>query len=201
MGTGLVGRAGDSAATGWAGPVARGGFTVVEVLVALAITALLGALVVPAILASVDRARVDAAEESLGAIADAVNLFADRVQEHPRQMTQLVIPITTGMTDICGGAYTNGDVGQWGGPYLDRAIPSAGVPIGIGTVQNTFTSRADPSGIDYLQPVVNGVLVEDAQALDNRVDGGDGINSGAIRWTVTGGGFATVFYLIPYPDC
>ncbi len=186
---------------GVGGSWARNGFTVVEVLVALAITALLGALVVPAILASVDRARVDAAEESLKAIGEAVDLFADRVQEHPGAMRQLLIPITTADADICGNPYNAGRANQWGGPYLDRAVPTAGVPIGIGTVQNAFTSRADPSGIDYLQPVITGVLLEDAAALDVRMDGGDGAASGAIQWTAAGGGFVIVNYLIPYRDC
>lgn len=181
---------------------ARRGFTVVELVVALAIMALLGALVVPAILASVDRARIDAAEESLHAIADAVNLFADRVQVYPGTMTQLVIPIETTDTHICGGNYDNGDVGQWGGPYLDRALAADGVPIGIGTVQNDFEIRADPSGIDYLQPVVVDVLLEDADGLDTRVDGGDGPSSGAVRWEAAPqAGFATLYYLIPFPDC
>jgi prepilin-type N-terminal cleavage/methylation domain-containing protein len=179
----------------------RDGFTIVEVLVALAITALLGALVVPAILASVDRARIDAAEKSLKAIAEGVNLFADRVQVYPSSMTQLLIPITTADADICGTLYSAGRAGQWGGPYLDRAVPAAGVPIGIGTVQNAFTSLPDPSGIDYLQVVVNGVLLEDAAGLDGRMDGGDGAAAGAVRWTVTGGGFVSVRYLIPYRDC
>lgn len=167
---------------------------------ALAITALLGSLVVPAILASVDRARIDAAEKSLKAIAEAVNLFADRVQLYPASMTQLIIPIQPGDPSICGTTY-EGRANQWGGPYLDRAVPAAGVPIGIGTVQNTFTSLSDPSGIDYLQPVVNDVLLEDAVGLDGRMDGGDGAAAGAVRWTATGGGFASVRYLIPYRDC
>ena len=45
------------------------------------------------------------------------------------------------------------------------------------------------------------MLVEHAQALDRRVDGGDGASAGTIRWTSIGGGFTITYYLIPYPDC
>ena len=179
----------------------RSGFTIIEVLVALAIMVVLGALVVPSIVANVDRARIDAAEESLEGIADAVNLFADRVDEYPGTVTQLVVPITTGDADICGDTYNNGEVNRWAGPYLNRSVPSAGLPISIGTVQNAFTTLADPSGIDYLRPGVDSVLTEDAEALDRRVDGGDGASGGTIRWSDIGGGFTTTYYLIPYPDC
>jgi prepilin-type N-terminal cleavage/methylation domain-containing protein len=180
----------------------RHGWTVVEVMVALAIIALLGALVVPSIIASVDRARVKGAEDSLTALARGVGMFEDRVNAYPSRLTQLVFPIVAGTdTDICGTTYNVGQQNRWGGPYLDRTIPAAGVPIGIGTVVNQFDVLPDPSGIDYLRLVIGNVLLEDAAALDMRVDGGDGAGGGTIRWLAPAGGFVTAYYLIPFADC
>ena len=176
------------------------GFTIVEILVAMAILVVLGALIVPAIITTVDRSRVEAAEDSLGAIGEAITLFADRVNEYPAALTQLVVPITGADTDICGATYNGGEQNRWAGPYLDRALPAGGVPVGVGTADNAFGVLANPSGIDYLQVVVREVLPEDAAALDQRIDGGDGLADGALRWTA-GADFVTAYYLIPFPDC
>ena len=177
------------------------GFTITEILVALAIMAVLGALIVPTIFSSVDRARADGAVESLEAIGDAVALFADRVNEYPATLTQLVEPITAGDTDICGAAYTGGEQNRWDGPYLDRAISATGVPLGVGTAANALGVVSHPSGIDYLAVQVDPVLEEDAEALDHRIDDGDGATAGALRWTAPASGFVTASYLIPFPDC
>ena len=176
------------------------GFTVVEILVAMAILVILGALLVPAIIGTVDRARVEGAEDSLDAIADGITLFADQVNEYPASLTQLVVPITGADTDICGATYTGGEQNRWAGPYLDRALPATGVPVGVGTADNAFGVLADPSRIDYLQVVIREVLPEDASALDQRIDGGDGASAGALRWTA-GADLVTAYYLIPFPDC
>ncbi len=178
----------------------RRGFTVVEVLVALAIMVVLGALIVPTIIATVDRSRVEGAEDSLEAIGDAIDLFSDQVNEYPASLSQLVIPITGTDTDICGDTYNGGEQNRWSGPYLDRALSGSGVPVGVGTAAITFTVLADPSGIDYLRVEVQDVLLEDAQALDLRIDDSDGQNAGALRWAAAGD-YVTAYYLIPFPDC
>lgn len=176
------------------------GFTLVEVLVALAVIVVLGALIVPSIIATVDRSRVDGAEDSLEAIADAIDLFADQVDEYPASLTQLVVPITGSDTDICGAAYNAGEQNRWSGPYLDRALSAVGVPVGVGTVDNAFGVLTDPSGIDYLQVVIQNVLPDDATALDRRIDDSDGQSAGAFRWA-DAGEYVTAYYLIPFPDC
>lgn len=180
---------------------ARNGFTLLEMITALAIMVILGALVVPSIIASADRARVNGAQDSLEAIADAIDLFADRVDRYPRTLSQLVIPITTGDLHICGGTYTAGEAGRWAGPYLDRSIPAAGIPTGVGTLASVFSVQAHPSGIDYLRTELVGVLTEDAQALDRVIDGADGENEGTFRWSAPSGGVVTAYYLIPFRDC
>lgn len=176
------------------------GFTLIEVLVALAILVVLGALIVPSIIATVDRSRIDGAEESLEAIADAIDLFADQVDEYPASLSQLVVPITGGDTDVCGATYNAGEQNRWSGPYLDRALAGSGVPVGVGTAADAFSVLTDASGIDYLQVVVQDVLPEDAEALDRRIDDSDGQSVGAFRWAAAGD-YVTAYYLIPFPDC
>lgn len=179
----------------------RRGFTLAEILVALAIMAILGAVIVPTIFSAVDRARVDGAVESLDAIGEAIALFVDQVNGHPASLTQLVVPITGADADICGAGYNGGEQNRWAGPYLERAVAAGGVPLGVGTAANAFSVQADPSGIDYLRVDILEVAQEDAAALDRRLDEGDGPASGALRWTGPVGGLVTAHYLVPFPDC
>lgn len=174
----------------------------------LAILFVLGALVVPSIVATADRSRVDGAEDSLSAIREAIGLFSEHVGKRPASLRQLVVPITASAvampgtdTDICGATYSVGEQARWAGPYLDRALSASGIPLGVGTAENALSVLPDPSGIDYLQIVVQDVLVEDAEALDRRMDGGDGPGSGAFRWDAAAPGFVTARSLIPFPDC
>lgn len=170
-----------------------------EVLVTLAIMAVLGAVTVPVLLGTVGRSRIDAGRESLEAVGEAVRLFRDAVGATPASLDQLVTPITGADADICGDSYHGGERNRWAGPYLDRALSPNGVPIAVGTVAPAFGVLNDPTGIDYLRIDLLQVLDEDASALDARIDDGDGSGAGALRWT--GSGLITAHYLIPFRDC
>lgn len=53
----------------------QGGFTLIEILVVIAILAILGALVVPKIMSRPDEARVVAAKQDVGALVQALKLY------------------------------------------------------------------------------------------------------------------------------
>jgi len=177
------------------------GFSLAEVLVALAVVAVLAAVIAPAIASLVTRARIDGAAETLEGISDAIVTFHDDVGEYPQSMTQLVEPLVNGDQDICGNNYNGGERNRWAGPYWHRGIPAGGLPISIGSVNNNFFVLADPSGIDYMTPVVTNVTDDDATELDLKIDLGDGANAGTIRWQTAGGGLVSLGWIVPFPDC
>ena len=72
------------------------GFTVIEVVVALAIMVTIAAVVSPSLLGFLDRARVDRAVESLETLAEAVSEFHDDTREHPSALSNLSTPVTAG---------------------------------------------------------------------------------------------------------
>lgn len=185
----------------------RRGFSTAEILVAIAVIAILASVLVPAVVTAVGRARVRSAQQSLEAISDAIATFEDNVGTggnrigYPSTLDQLVVPITTASANICGDTYLGGQVNGWDGPYLHRPIPASGLPISVGTVAATFGVLIDASAIDFLTVDVSDVTDEDAAALDRRIDGGDGATAGTLRWTAAGNGLVTLRWLFPYPDC
>jgi prepilin-type N-terminal cleavage/methylation domain-containing protein len=193
----------------------RPGFTLIEQLVALALILIIGAAAVPQVIASVDRARVDRAAASLRGIVEATAAFNRDVKAHntltpfPGKLTHLTTVIaatTAGETDICGATYNANEAGRWQGPYLDRSIPSSGLPIGIGVVQNelALVPPDPPADGTMLALVVTGATIEDAMALNARVDGPEGAGAaeqGTVRWTDHGDGTVTLHYLRPVPPC
>jgi type II secretory pathway pseudopilin PulG len=193
----------------------RAGFTLVEQVVALGIMMILGAAVVPHVIASVDRARVAEAVASLQEIVQATTDFnldvraANDIKPYPGKISHLTTAIaasTAGVTDICGLTYSTASASAWKGPYVNRVVPATGVPISIGTAQDTFVQVLS-GGATLLAIEVTAVTIEHAQEVNLAVDGSEVTTPdalGTVRWTPAGGdaeGRVTLQYLRPVPAC
>lgn len=178
------------------------GFTVLEVIVALAIMVTISAVVAPNLLAYLDRVRVDRAVESLESVSTALGEFHDDVGEWPLELTQLVSPITTSDRNSCASTYSGAEVNRWGGPYVNRFL-DAGVPLGIGTAANVVFRVPPVTGFTTLHVVVPDVSEEDAVALDRRMDGDGDLATGSVRRLLPadGSGRIVLLYMIPVSGC
>lgn len=164
---------------------------------------ILAAVITPGVVASLDRARIDAAVQELTAIRDAVVAFESDVGEFPFDIRQLDRPIVAGDTDSCGSPYNNGERNRWDGPYLDRVIPDTGYPVAIGqVVTNLFRSPAlgNPA---YLVVVVLYVNQSDAEAVNLEVDADANPSGGTVWYTqpADAEGLVSLYWLIPINSC
>jgi type II secretory pathway pseudopilin PulG len=193
----------------------RAGITLVEQVAALGIMMILGAAVVPHVISSVDRARVNEAAASLQEIVQATTDFnrdvraANSTKPFPGSLSQLTTAIVggdAGVTDICGATYSAANAAAWKGPYVNRVVPAGGVPLSIGTAQDAF-ARVTGGGATLLAIEVTGVTIEHAEALNAAVDGIEAATPealGSVRWSPAGGdsgGRVTLHYLRPVPAC
>lgn len=178
----------------------RRAFTLIEIVVILAVLVILAAIVTPNVVGILDKERVAAAAESLDNIVVAIDAFERDVNEPPRFLTQLQDSLVVGDQDACGGTYSSGERADWAGPYLTRNVAPTGVPVAIGTVNNQVT---DIAGINKLVLLIPGVTEEDAISLNKLVDDdGDNRTGGTVRWTVPDvNGLVTVTYLTGENDC
>lgn len=178
---------------------ARGGYSLMEAMVAIALFTIIAVVLLPVLFTASSIERLDQADATLKEITDAIAAFHADVDRWPSSMPQLVSAIAAGDRDLCDAAY-GGRRTQWDGPYLRRALPADGLPVGIGTAQHEFAFMAGTT-IDYLRVVVTGVEPGDAIALDDMIDGDGGQTTGTVQWSDPVGVVVTLYWTIPITKC
>jgi prepilin-type N-terminal cleavage/methylation domain-containing protein len=180
----------------------RGGFTILELIIAIAIMSMIAATVTPVLFGAVDRERLDTAEKTLTALATAVSSFRADVERSPASLQHLGHPIAITDGNLCDLPYAARYSG-WNGSYLQREVPVTGIPIGIGRVQNRFVPHGSPlPHPTTMRIVVTGVTLDDALLLNQRIDADGSATEGTIQWVATStAGTVELYYVIPSPRC
>ncbi len=111
------------------GRTIHSGFTLAEVLIAIAIIALLAAVTIPTFMARITSGEGQALASELGALGEGIRRYQENVGAYPPRLDYLsVLPATP--TDICSppAALSNREQAGWRGPYVTRNIPTPTVP-------------------------------------------------------------------------
>jgi type II secretory pathway pseudopilin PulG len=168
----------------------RPGFTLLAVLVVfLFAIAVAAAVVVVNSAASAEQTRVERAQAFFTDITRAgrgLPLFIADLGDPPGRLSDLGTLITTSGSNVCGKAYSNGDVGSWTARYVDRLFPATGTPAGIGIVSDTLLYE-EVSGVGRAVVMFRSVPEQEAIRLDARVDtaaGTSGSTAGVVRWNI-----------------
>src|SRR3954451_12181482 len=123
-------RPGDSTATqatATAGRRSARAFTLVEILVGLAIVGLLAVVVVPTIFARLQGSREDALVGEMQSLQNGIMLFYRDVGRYPLHLDYLNT-LAAGNVDACGVAIPAPNVANFRGPYTNRAITMVNPP-------------------------------------------------------------------------
>lgn len=205
----------------------RDGLTLVEVIVAVAITAIIGASVYTTLGGSRDRERVRQSYEILRDITRIIDRFDTATQggtltagRHPRSLFQLNNPITTtqttnctGCRNVCNVAYVSGNVSGWNsnGPlFQSRDVTvRTGFRIPIGLVRDSLVRVPAAAPADQgrtfglLQITIDTVTYDDARDLKSIVDGTADSSLGVVRWSTNAvnGVLASIFWTLPLAGC
>ncbi len=188
----------------------RSGFSLVEIVVALAIVLVLAAVAAPSLVGYLDQMAVQAAADQLATVRDALytkggNGFRQDVGANSGRLSQLARPITKnnpGFVDSCGDEFSTKEANNWDGPYLNFDIdPASGMASPIGIASDLLT-RVPPTGAGSVRIAFpNNVQVTQAQLLDELVDGGNGNAVGIVRWILPAiDGVVTVHYFVQIDD-
>lgn len=180
--------------------VGRDGFTLVEILVVLAIGIVLAVAVLPGMIGAMDQSRVEQSAKSFHAMGEAIGSMWTDMEQYPGSLSDLSGPL--GATDLCGDAYAS--PGDWTGPYLSRTVAATGLPLPIGTAGNTLTYSELPALApeEYLLEItVAGASHEDARVLNAEVDADADSAAGAIRWGPVSNGVVDLSYVRPVQPC
>jgi len=193
------------------------GFTLIEVVVALAVILILAAVALPSVAGFLDQKRIDATATQLTNVRDAIydntkgaNAFSQKVGANPGRLSELDSIIiqgdasyATGTDDSCGNAFAKKEVTNWtaSGPFITyNSDRTTGMMTPVGRVEDTLTRIPNNASPGVLRlTFVNNVAVGDALLLDEALDAGSGYNSGTVQWTPQNGinGRVTMYYFVP----
>jgi prepilin-type N-terminal cleavage/methylation domain-containing protein len=160
----------------------RTAFTLVEVLVAIALLGILGAVIVPTTVDAKQDERVRATARDLLAIKAANDDYSlGGAKAQLGRISFATVPPEVGDSTSCNGlepgggvdTYTASQVGaSWNGPYMNRVnSKDGGFVTGIG-IMNDVLVRTTPSGTTGdLVVTIPAVRFEDANALNKFMDG------------------------------
>lgn len=169
----------------------RPGFSLVEVMGAMVIVAILSALVIPVVYQRLKEARVDAIVQEFESIRSGMFMYYRDVTKYPPRVDYLTA-LESGPTDICGNPLTARNIAGYKGPYLSRQIimlnPLGGLTryaISSGDSVESVITRTTISAItgptDVLQIWVYGPELDIANMIDQRIDGTIDGTSGVIQ--------------------
>jgi len=152
----------------------RGGFTLIEVIVVIAILAILAGAMAPLIAAQVDQQRRLATQDQLQALGDALRAYERDVNAFPPDTGDDVADLGELQTDTLGAT-------GWSGPYLtaqwaagDYAQDAWGGLIDYAYTAGTPTATLTSAGPDQAAATADDIaltVVKDYASVDRRVNG------------------------------
>ncbi len=164
----------------------RHGFTLAEILVVLAIVAVLAAVLVPAVLGQLRKGDVSRIATDLDAARVGIETFVADVHRYPSQLAHLTTAITSGGTDINGDTYPPGLAARWKGPYLNKVLDGDTLITGFsGALQNTLLKELNTNSVYYVTVQVSGIAAADFDDIDEIVDGTANSSTGQLRYATS----------------
>ncbi len=173
-------------------PLGTAGFTLVEILVVMAIIAGLAAVTLPAITQQMRKSDANRVAQDLKNLATSSQSFQADVRTLPGALEQLQTKITPDGTtaetkDVFSNAYTDTDTTAWAGPYIEKTVDATDKTLTTGfgaTINKLITLNGAPGSSQFLRFTVNGLSTQEAKMVDKILDDGD-VKAGRVQHSGT----------------
>lgn len=188
-----------------AGPARRFGLTLAEVLVALALIAVLATVVTTHVLGRIRQGKAAAMATTLTSLRDGLLDYRADVRRYPRNLQHLSSAPPPTVTDLCGQFVPADFRAAWRGPYVKTSVGASGVVVNESTILDALElSPAGPYTVNTTGALV--IVAQDvdssvANELESRFDGDGNLAAGTIRFVLGAGGQGTLRFAIPVRGC
>lgn len=155
------------------GALRRIGFTLAEILIALALIAVLAAVLLPAVAGQISKGDAGRAMQDLDALRAGTDQFLADVHRYPKLVSHLTTKVTGTDRDVNGTLYPAGLAAKWSGPYITKTLNDAGViPTGFGAnIQDSLVKVLNTNGINYVTVRIHPLDSAAFARLDLEIDG------------------------------
>jgi general secretion pathway protein G len=149
------------------------GFTLAEILVALALIALLAAVLLPTVAGQILKGDASRINQDLNAVRSGMEQFLADVHRYPGRYSHLSQAVDNNDLDINGTKYPNGLWPKWGGPYVTKDTSTGGyIESGFGSrLIDAFLKTAYGNGTNYVTIRISQISQEDFNRVDATMDG------------------------------
>jgi prepilin-type N-terminal cleavage/methylation domain-containing protein len=178
-------------------------FTLVEILVAMAIIALLLAVIIPTVTRRIRDGQGSAIARTVDALREGLLEYRADVRRYPSHLRYLSAAPGSA-TDICGQTVPANFLTNWKGPYVNRAIGTTGLKLddvlvldSIVRTPTTFTATTTGELSIRVQDVDSSV----ARRIESDHDVSADFAAGTIRWTNVSNGVGIMQLVIPARGC
>lgn len=171
------------------------GFTLPEVLVAVAMVGILSAVVLPSVIGQVNKGEISRIVQDLQSVEQASQMFRTDIGAWPATLQQLVTDSTVTGASLDGTSFSTNAATIWRGPYLSRGnVAATGLATSLdGKIGDLTTKKwgGTSGGSDFVVLTVAGLDTTTMRQIDEAVDGEKGSDvddsaAGKIRYeTVT----------------
>jgi len=127
----------------------RTGFTLAEVLVTIAIIAIIAAAVVPAVTSQIAKGDETTVVSAVTTMQTSITTFVTDVRSFPSRLSQLtIIPVAGGDTALNGTAYSAAQIARWKGPYSTTSSFNPDDSLSIG--MNAFLGDSLKDSLNFV---------------------------------------------------
>jgi prepilin-type N-terminal cleavage/methylation domain-containing protein len=172
----------------------RRAFSIAEILVALAIMAILSAVIIPRMNAHISEADAANIAGDLVTIQGAIKAFASDVHRYPGKIKQLSEIIDGNAKDINASSYPSNLVGNWQGPYLVRDLTDY---IGIADIDASIKPVTGDNGVKYATIQINNLPFTEFAKIEKILDAGTSDATSSTAGVITYSGTTLKFLAVP----
>lgn len=176
------------------GRTTTSGFTLPEVLVTVAIVAVLAAVVVPTVTSQISKGDEASFQTGTTNIRTGITAFVSDTRRWPGRVSDLYNAPVAADLDLFAVAYGAATVGRWRGPYVSGALqPTDSLFVALAYVQNQLadSTLAAAGSSGFVIASLSGITTQMAAArLDTLIDGGTGFDAGVLQWQPNAGAIA-----------